>query len=195
MLECKQVSVCYGENTVLSECDLCLERGERVALMGPSGCGKTTLLRLALGLQMPDKGSARSEAQRPAAVFQEPRLLPWRTAVENVNLVLADNSATLPEAQGWLEKLELAEAAELYPAALSGGMRQRLSIARALASRPDLLVLDEPFKELDAALTERVAALVAEQEPDTALLLATHSEAEAESLGCRILRYSEGRFV
>ena len=93
MLELKEISLSFGGNAVLSDCSLHLAPGERIALMGPSGCGKTTLLRTALSLQQPDSGTVICRARKPAAVFQEPRLLPWLTALENVNLVLSDTHA------------------------------------------------------------------------------------------------------
>ncbi len=195
MLELKNIGVSFDGKPVLSDCSLMLRPGERLALMGPSGCGKTTLLRVALSLQKPDTGSVRLGDGRLAAVFQEPRLLPWRTAAENVNLVLSDSSETLPEAEAWLDRLELSEAHDAYPATLSGGMQQRVSLARAMACRPALLILDEPFKALDEALKARVMEAVREALSDTALLLVTHSEVEAEALGCRILHYQQGRFV
>ena len=194
LLELKHLSLSFGEKTVLRDCSLSLPAGARLALMGPSGCGKTTLLRVALGLQRPDVGTVENRFARPAAVFQEPRLLPWRSALENVALVLAGGPQAKEEAQSWLERLELGEAADLSPAALSGGMQQRVSLARALAVAPDLLVLDEPFRGLDEALCTRVSACITEALPKAAILLATHSEAEAEALGCRILRYDRGRF-
>ena len=194
MLELKQLSVSLGGRSVLHDCSLRLSAGERVALMGPSGCGKTTLLRLALGLQRPDAGSVENRFLRPAAVFQEPRLLPWRSALENVALVLPEKDAR-ETARVWLERLELDEAAALCPAELSGGMQQRVSLARALACAPDLLVLDEAFKGLDEELHRRMTTLVSEALPESAILLATHSEAEAEALGCRVLRYDKRRFV
>ena len=194
MLELRDVSVRLGGKQVLSACSLRLAPGERIALMGPSGCGKTTVLRICLSLLAPDAGSVRNDALRPAAVFQEPRLLPWRTAAENVNAVLSDSPETMPEALHWLELLGLREAAGLYPGELSGGMSQRVSIARALAYGPDLLILDEPFKGLDEALHRRVTELVSASSKSAALLLATHSEEEALALGCRILRYRDGRF-
>ena len=195
MLEMRNVSLRLGEKQILSGCDLRLSDGERVALMGPSGCGKTSLLRVALSLQTPDAGDVSCSWERIGAVFQEPRLLPWCTAAENVNLVLSDGPETAAEAALWLDRLELGEARDLYPAELSGGMQQRLSIARALAVRPELLILDEPFKAMDEALVGRVRQSVAESLADAALLLVTHSEEEARALGCRILRYENGRFV
>ena len=194
MLDCRDISVFYGAQQVLSGCGLRLAPGDRVALMGPSGCGKTTLLRVALSLQRPDSGTVQNGFVRVAAVFQEPRLLPWCTAAENVNVVLSDRPETMADARSWLERVELPDAAGLWPAELSGGMRQRLSIARALAFRPELLVLDEPFKELDVGLGRRMAELVSRSSENAAILLATHSEEEADALGCRILRYREGAF-
>ena len=195
MLEMRNISLRLGEKQVLRGCDLRLADGERIALMGPSGCGKTTLLRVALSLQKPDAGEVSCSWNRIGAVFQEPRLLGWRTAAENVDLVLSDGPETAAEAALWLDRLELGEARELYPAELSGGMQQRLSIARALAVRPELLVLDEPFKAMDEALAARVRQTVAQALSDSALLLVTHSEEEARAFGCRILRYEDGRFI
>ena len=194
MLELQNVVVSFGDKSVLSGCALSLAPGERIALMGPSGCGKTTLLRTALGLQAPDSGAVTNTFSRPAAVFQEDRLFPWLTALENINLVLSGKAETMPKARRWLELMELGDAAELYPRELSGGMRQRIAIARALCVRPDLLVLDEPLKQLDAALQSRVSALISESCQGCAILLATHSKAEAEVLGCRVLRYRGGMF-
>ena len=195
MLKLENISVRFDGKPVLSDCSLSLGGGERLAIMGPSGCGKTTLLRVALSLQPPDTGSVSADVGRTAAVFQEPRLLPWRTAAENVNVVLSDGPETMPEALSMLERVELSDAVGKYPSELSGGMQQRVSIARALAFRPDLLVLDEPFHGLDEALRGRIISHLSASLPSASLLLATHSEEEALSLGCRILRYRDGRFV
>ena len=195
MLELKEISLSFGGHAVLSNCSLHLAPGERIALMGPSGCGKTTLLRTALSLQQPDSGTVVCRARKPAAVFQEPRLLPWLTALENVNLVLSDTPETLPAARAWLECMELADSAGLYPAELSGGMQQRVSLARALSCEPDLLVLDEPFKGLDSALYDRILEVLKKALDGASLLLATHREEEALALGCRIVRYNAGQFV
>ena len=195
MLELKDISVRYDGKSVLSGCGLSLGDGERLALMGPSGCGKTTLLRVALSLLPPDTGSVSGAPGRTAAVFQEPRLLPWRTAAENVNVVLSDSPDTMPEALSMLERVELSDAGEKYPSELSGGMQQRVSIARALAFRPDLLVLDEPFRGLDDELRGRMVSLLNTSLQSASLLLVTHSEEEAKTLGCRVLRYQDGRFV
>ena len=128
-------------------------------------------------------------------MFQEPRLLPWRTALENVLLTAGDRPQAREAALQWLEKLELGDAAALYPDELSGGMQQRVSLARALACEPDFLVLDEAFKGLDAELRERVLIMLADTLKHTAVLLATHSEEEARALACRILHYQNGKFA
>ena len=158
--------------------------GQRIALMGPSGCGKTTFLRIALELLEPKAGTVENTFRKTAAVFQEPRLLPWRTALENVNLVLGDGKATLPTAGDYLRRVKLTEAADKYPRELSGGMQQRVALARALAAEGDLLILDEPFKAMDEALRDEIMTLTAQS--DAAILLVTHEEKEAKLLNCEI---------
>ena len=184
MLDLVNICHSYGDRQVLQGVSLSLEAGQRMALMGPSGCGKTTLLKIALGLLVPTAGTVENRFCRVAAVFQEPRLLPWRTALENVNLVLGDGKSSLPRAMAALEEMELKDAAQKYPRELSGGMQQRLAIARALAANPDLLILDEPFKGMDESLRMRVLQSVSRTE--AAVLLVTHEEWEAEALDCRI---------
>lgn len=194
MLELKNVSLSYGDLRVLRDVSLRLDPGERIAVMGPSGCGKTSLLRVIAGLQSPDSGTVKLAARRLSFVFQEPRLLPWRTAAENVNAVLSDRAQTMPQARAWLERLELGEAAEQYPAALSGGMQQRVAIARALAYDAPVLLLDEPFRGLDAALRARVIACIAAETQGRTLVLATHDPADADALGCTVYAYAGGTF-
>ena len=186
MLKLTDISHNYGDHPVLNGMNLTVGPGQRIALMGPSGCGKTTALRIALGLLKPTGGSVENTFRKTAAVFQEPRLLPWRTAIQNVNLILGDKKATLETAKAHLKQVSLEEALDKYPQELSGGMQQRVSLARALAAGGDLLVLDEPFKAMDEALRERIIALVAQTE--AAILLVTHEEAEAKMLGCEIIR-------
>ncbi len=186
MLKLTKISHSYGGVPVVKNVDLTLLPGQRMALMGPSGAGKTTLLRIALGSLSPTEGTVENRFCKTAAVFQEPRLLPWRTALENVNLVLGDNKATLDQAMAPLKALGLEAAADKYPRELSGGMQQRVALARALAVNADLLVLDEPFKALDEELRRQVMSLAAEA--SAAILLVTHEEAEAAALGCEIMR-------
>lgn len=186
MLELTRISHRYGDLPVLDNVSLRLRPGQRIALMGPSGVGKTTLLRIAMGLLVPTEGKVENTFRKTAVLFQEPRLLPWRTAAENVNLVLGDNGGTMEKARPHLAQLGLAEAADKYPKELSGGMQQRVALARAMAAEGDLLILDEPFKAMDDALRFQVIAQVAKV--SAAILLVTHDEAEAAALGCEILR-------
>lgn len=189
MLELKNVSLCYGDLRVLRDVSLRLDPGERIAVMGPSGCGKTSLLRVIAGLQSPDSGTVERTAQRLSFVFQEPRLLPWLTAEENVRLVLPDAHQD-EDAAAWLSRFGLSDAAGKLPAELSGGMQQLVSLARALVCTPDLLLLDEPFKALDAAAKQNAIAAVSDG-TDAAIILVTHDVREAEALGCRVMDFSE----
>ena len=186
MLKLTNISHSFAEHAVLKGKNLTIHPGQRIALMGPSGCGKTTLLRIALGLLKPTAGTAENTFRKTAVVFQEPRLLPWRTALENVNLVLGDGKSTLETAKMYLEQVHLSDAADKYPRELSGGMQQRVAVARALAAEGDLLILDEPFKAMDEALREQVIALV--NQTKAAILLVTHEEAEAKALSCEIIK-------
>lgn len=188
MLELKNVSLSYGDLRVLRDVSLRLDPGERIAVMGPSGCGKTSLLRVIAGLQSPDSGTVERTARRLSFVFQEPRLLPWLTAEENVRLVLPD--AHQDEDAAWLSRFGLGDAAGKLPAELSGGMQQLVSLARALVCAPDLLLLDEPFKALDAAAKQNAIAAVSDG-TDAAIILVTHDVREAEALGCRVMDFSE----
>lgn len=185
MLKLRHISHAFGEKAVLQDVNLTLHPHQRIALMGPSGVGKTTLLRIALGLLRPSQGDIENSFQKTCAVFQDARLLPWRTAAENVNLVLGDKKETLPQAQRALAELGLADAGDKYPGELSGGMQQRVSLARALVLEGDLLILDEPFKAMDEALRREVITRVART--DAAILLVTHDREEAELLGCEII--------
>src|SRR5690606_19295211 len=137
--------------------DLALAEGEFLALLGPSGCGKSTALRLIAGLDRPSGGEV-AWAAPPAPgdvgfVFQEPTLLPWASVAENVRLPLALRRASRGEAARRVDEalalVGLAEFRRAYPRELSGGMKMRVSIARALATRPRLLLMDEPFAALD----------------------------------------------
>ena len=178
------VKKAFGDRGVIENASLTLRKGERICLFGPSGCGKTTLLRLICGLEKPDAGEIRKSAGlRFSCHFQENRLLPWYTAQENLKLTLGSDAA----AQAWLSRVALADAAQLYPDELSGGMRRRVSLARALGYESDVLVLDEPLRELDEATCERMLRLIDESIGDRLLILVTHDRTQAEKLGCRMI--------
>jgi len=173
-----------------------VKEGEVVSLVGPSGCGKSTLLRLMGGLEMPDQGRVERRFRRVGFVFQEPRLLPWRTALDNVALVLLDTildrERREKKVRDLLARVGL-EGFEAYlPAQLSGGMRQRVAIARALAVEPDFLLLDEPFAGLDFALRLRMIEFLRhllDEENRTAVYV-THDVREALMLCDRLILLS-----
>lgn len=174
-----------GPAGVLGPLVLTVAPGETLALTGPSGIGKTTLLRILAGLERRFVGELRLGG-RLAMVFQAPVLLPWRTARQNLTLVAG---VSMAEAEHWLDRVGLAFAATLYPGQLSLGQQRRLALARAFATRPDILLMDEPFVSLDSALAEEMIALYEElrgQRP-LATLLVTHAAAEAERLADRVL--------
>lgn len=180
MIELSDVTAAYGAQTVLEHCFLRVSPGEQIALMGPSGSGKTTLLKLIAGRTKPLAGTVRVTAGKIAYLFQEPRLLPWLTALENVNLVLSDSAETMDQAQYWLEAVGLSDAADKHPAALSGGMRQRVALARALAYGGDLYLLDEPMSALDEALAFRLLSLLHQYTQGKTVIFVTHSPEQAK---------------
>ena len=179
-LEFQDVSLIYGKLRVLDHLNLTLHQGQKTVIMGASGSGKTSLLRLSAGLLSPTHGKVIRHAKRVAVQFQEPRLLPHLTALQNINVVLSDSQESLPLAREWLERVELGDAANLLPAELSGGMAQRVALARALAYGGDLYLLDEPFRGLDAELKARMVDLVLEATKDATLMLITHDPEVAE---------------
>lgn len=188
-LEFRDVTLRFGQHTVLSHFNLAVPAGGHAVLMGASGSGKTSLLRMAAGLLPPTEGTVlldghpvgvgRASPYRVAVQFQEPRLLPWLTAAENVNTVLSDSRKTLDQARALLARVGLAGAADLYPGALSGGMAQRVSLCRALAFPSHLLLLDEPFRGLDGETRGQVMDFVRQATEGKTLLLITHEETEA----------------
>lgn len=196
MIETRDLTVTYDGRAVLREVDLTVPDGGHIALMGPSGCGKTTLLRVLAGLQTPDAGTVRVAPGRMACVFQEPRLLPWRTAAENVNAVLSDRAQTMPQALAWLERLELGDACDQYPAALSGGMQQRVAIARALEMNPEILFFDEPTSALDPELTGEVLKVIrALAEEHMTMVIVTHEMAFARAVADKVIFMDGGVIV
>ena len=185
MIRLSHVTAGYPGKRVLSDLNLELPDRGAVALMAPSGFGKTTLLRLLAGLLGPESGSITGLAgKRTAFMFQEDRLLPWLTAEKNVEIVCDD-----PEkARYWLEQMEIPDGGQ-YPDALSGGMQRRVALARCMAFGGDMLLLDEPFKGLDADLRKRIADRIKEKAP--LMILAVHDAEEAALMGAQIIRLDE----
>lgn len=187
-----------GQHHVLRDVELSIEASEIVALIGASGCGKSTLLREICGLDRVDTGqiligehAVRGVDERCAMAFQAPRLLPWRSARENVRLGLPRGTARAAgtaRVDELLELVGLAQAADRRPRELSGGMAQRVSLARALARNPSVLLLDEPFGALDALTRLRMQDLLLQihaAEPTTVVLV-THDVEEALYLADRV---------
>lgn len=194
----------YPDGTLaLADVSLRVGAQELVSIVGPSGCGKSTLLRLAAGLLRPTAGAialaglAPAEARRAghdvAFVFQFPTLMPWRTVRRNVELPLELRGAPAAEraaaARRWIERVGLADFEDTHPARLSGGMQMRVSLARALVTRPDLLLLDEPFGALDEISRQDLneGLLDLWQRDRWAALFVTHNVYEAVFLSRRVL--------
>ena len=189
MLKFDNVSFSYQHKEILRDFSMTLQRGEIVAIMGESGLGKSTLLNLAAGLLKPQKGTVVRNTDRISYAFQEPRLLPHLTVLDNVNAVLSAKSDTIPAATEALAFVGLSDSATLYPRELSGGMKSRVSLARALAYQGDLYLLDEPFaalnEELRIDLLERLKCRI--KSSGASALFVTHQYDDAVKFADRIL--------
>lgn len=175
----------------LEHLELTLAAGQAGAVVGPSGCGKTTLLRIIAGLEHDFKGRVSLPAGgRIGMVFQEPRLLPWRSVEDNLRIAAPNASAE--DCAALLAMLELEEHAGHFPGELSLGLARRVALARALAIKPDLLLLDEPFVSLDAALARDLRAKIIEliDETHVTMLIVTHDLREAIELADKIFLLS-----
>lgn len=192
-LDLSGIGHAYLGRTVLDHVALTVGAGEIVALVGPSGCGKSTLIHIAAGIIKPLRGRVAGAYTRHGMVFQEPRLMPWATARENIAYPLRIAGISRKERRARAEDAAVRvslDAADLdkFPIELSGGMRQRVAIARALANRPDFVYFDEPFTALDVALKRRMQDLVihAAQEASFGALFVTHDLFEAARIAHRI---------
>lgn len=181
----KNLSFSYSDRLVFNHFSLSITENGIYTLIGPSGSGKTTLFRLLLGLAKPDRGQI-SISEPPAASFQEHRLFPHLSAAENVAVIRKSSSEHFAEAKALLCRLGFTETdMQLFPNELSGGMKQRVSIARALFSSSKILLLDEPTKELDEALRKILYALLIERAETSLILLSTHRTEETDILGAK----------
>ena len=202
VLQFDRVSITLGGRLILSPTDLSIGRGEFVCVIGPSGCGKTTLLRAAAGFVAPSSGRVQrqgktitSPSREVAFVFQDygRALLPWRSVQANVSLALEAAKVSAADRPGRiarvLKTVGLSAHADKFPAQLSGGMQQRVQIARCLAQQPDVMLMDEPFGALDAmtreTLQDELARLVREE--GLTVMFVTHDLEEALYLGDRVI--------
>ncbi|MBV7246355.1 ATP-binding cassette domain-containing protein [Streptomyces sp. MW-W600-10] len=191
VLAMRGIEVRRHGRTRLAGLSLVLRPGGVVALTGESGAGKSTGLHVAAGLLRPTRGELLRTGRLVTVQFQDPRLLPWRTLSENALFALGRGPSARERARSaeLLARMGLAEAADRRPAEVSGGMRRRAALVRALLPRPRLLIADEPFAHLDEAWGDEVEALLRETAHDgTAVLLAAHQEARAARLADEVVR-------
>lgn len=214
MIECRHLDFSYEANTVLQDIDLKIDDGEFFCLLGQSGCGKSTFLRLLAGLERPTSGEIRIDGElvdgpdrHCSVVFQDYSLFPWMTTGANLMLALRaaypgkSRKEVKSLAESYLETVGLGGSFKQYPEALSGGMRQRAAIARALASPSRILLMDEPFGALDpvnrALLQDLVRNLHRDAGKRRTVVFVTHDIDEALYLGTRlvVLSSSPGRVI
>jgi iron(III) transport system ATP-binding protein len=210
MIRLESVTKRFGDVVAVDGASLCVERGEVVALLGPSGCGKTTLLRLVAGFERPDAGRIEvgeravsgagawvpPEERRVGMVFQDYALFPHLTVAENVGFGIArrERATRVPEL---LATVDLDGLGRRYPHELSGGQQQRVALARALAPQPELVLLDEPWSNVDPFLRETLRAEVSEiiRPLGVTVVLVTHDREEAFSLADRIALMRDGAVI
>lgn len=192
MAEFKNITKKFGDNTVLNNFSLVIGKSAPTVIMGESGCGKTTLLRIAAELEEADSGIFEAYGETVAYMFQEPRLLPWKNALDNVLATLPRKSREIAEKYFIKTGLDLKIDGKKYPSELSGGMRQRVAFARFLAyaeiSGATILLLDEPFSALDDETAKKMAAILKEFSKDKTLLVVSHDESDAENLGATVIK-------
>lgn len=187
MININGISKSYGEKTVFSELTFSLEENICTALLGGSGIGKTTLMRCISGLEPPDRGSVTGfEGRKRSFVFQENRLIEGASALENITCLVPDRDRALY----YLDRAGIADAAGKRTAELSGGMKRRLAVARALACGGDVYFLDEPLRELDGENELRMLELIKEEIKGKTALLITHERAHSDFLAERSLSFA-----
>ncbi len=190
MIRIESLSKSFSGQNVFSELSLDIPLNETTILSGPSGCGKTTLLRIIAGLDSDYKGKVIGVPQNISFMFQEDRLLPWRSAKENIEFVLRDimDKETMDKAvSGMISAVGLCGSEDKPPAKLSGGMKRRVAMARAYCYPAGLYLLDEPFKGFDAKLQEDMLALFEKLFFGKTVVLVTHDESVISRLGRSVI--------
>ncbi|RAO99109.1 ABC transporter ATP-binding protein [Petrotoga sp. 9PW.55.5.1] len=189
VLKVERLTKRFGDLLVLDNWNIKLEKGERVVLLGPSGCGKTTFFRIVAELDKHYDGNVEIFVDKIGYVFQEPRLLPWRNINNNLKII-RDNETKIKEI---ISMMGLEGFESLLPSRLSGGMKQRVNIARALLVEPDILIMDEPFTSLDLNIKLSIIEDINKlwERNRYSLLMVTHDIKEALLLADRILIASQ----
>lgn len=192
MLSIDKLCISLMGERIVENVSLSISAGESTCIIGPSGCGKTSILRAIVGLLEIESGKVNNQARKISYLFQEARLLPWQTALENVQLVVPEKPSS--EVAAMLRSLSIRDQdMDKYPHELSGGMRQRVALARALITEPDCLLMDEPFSALDPnlrqSIQQRILSLIDSGQLST--LLVTHDTTEAILMSHTIIELSD----
>jgi len=201
MIKCENVTKSFGDLNVIDDITVRIKKGEFVVLLGPSGCGKSTFLNIIAGFEHPTKGNIEVNGRainKPGKdrgfVFQDYALFPWKTVMGNVmsGLDMRDKQKKRETAMHYIQKVGLEKFADTYPHELSGGMKQRVSIARALAYEPEILLMDEPFGALDAQTRKLMQQELLKilKDFNKTIVFVTHSVIEAVYLADRVLVFS-----
>lgn len=191
MIRLEQVGWSFGRRCLLESVSMEVRAGDLIVLRGPSGCGKTTLLHLLAGLIEPDRGHRVADTRHIGLAFQDDRLIPWLTVEENLRFI---EPADRPfgHLETGLERMGLAEARYAHPDILSGGMRKRLNILRALISRPDVLLLDEPYAFQDEEYIERINEdLQTARERGAAVVIVSHERIAVVPESTRVIQLDQ----
>jgi NitT/TauT family transport system ATP-binding protein len=200
-IELQNIGKHYEGFEVIRDLSFSVSGDDIIGILGPSGVGKSTVLRIIAGLVKPSQGKLVNRAERVGYVFQEPRLIPWKTTHDNVYLPLLYSGFSRDEAGGrtslYLEKMGLGGFEKYYPAQLSGGMLQRVSLARAFAINPGLLLLDEPFTALDIRLKSVLESMLKEllEENPIPVLYVSHSPEDVVQFANRIFMMFRGGII
>ena len=184
-MEIKNLTKLFNDKVIFENYSVCIPENKITFIMGESGCGKTTLLKMICGLDKEYDGEILLSSNKLSCVFQEPRLFPTLTAKENIEIVGKGGDFSVLDV---LKLVELDKDAELYPDELSGGMKMRLSIARALYYNGDIFVLDEPFSALDEELKDRILSKIFDALKGKTVLIVSHDPKEAEKYADNLIK-------
>ena len=184
-MEIKNLTKLFNDKVIFENYSVCIPENKITFIMGESGCGKTTLLKMICGLDKEYDGEILLSSNKLSCVFQEPRLFPTLTAKKNIEIVGKGGDFSVLDV---LRLVELDKDAELYPDELSGGMKMRLSIARALYYNGDIFVLDEPFSALDEELKDRILSKIFDALKGKTVLIVSHDPKEAEKYADNLIK-------